>query len=480
VGGWLNRLALALFSQLPNEVDWAFNKLISLSYKNNFYIGYIPQLPQILLDILNSFFSNLTLNTSPNAFETTAGKDVPPMEIITMFNTEKIALQVERVLQCLHIIRNLTFMHENAVAFSKDSQLLHVLAKSMALPSVSIYIEIKHHALDIFENCSRIMPLRGPTDFYLACLKKIVFQNDKDLIVSSLKCLNKLATNEVNEPIIHRIETPFLQRLLQLLLCPDEDIANQALEFLYLFSNAPDSCSRFIVYNCRLISCVRFNVLMLLFKFVKKRKIVIKEPEVKQNGQLNTPSFNSPVITGTYNVSDTPGSQATPLQMHVNHSPSINGTPSVSVTPISLQLNQTMAFNTSNQQNRNIHLSQSRPGPHPLSSNAMSPTMAATPTAMNIDRTPFQTNVGSFSNNGTAATSSPIISTPVQHSSASMQGVVMANVTPKPQPTSIYSLPAHIAVPLPDPRLVSAHPVPIGSRPNIDKRQIDGFHAARW
>lgn len=244
MGGWLNRLALSLASQLPNEVDWAFNKLISLSYMNNFYIGYIPQLPQILLDILNSFFANLTLNTSPIAFETTAGNDVPPMESITMFNSEKTSLQIERVLQCLHIIRNLTFMHENAVAFSKDSQLLHVLAKSMALPSVSIYIEIKHHALDIFENCSRIMPLRGPTDFYLACLKKIVFQNDKALIVSSLKCLNKLATNEQNEPIIHRIETPFLQRLLQLLLVPDDDIANQALEFLYLFSNVPDSCQR--------------------------------------------------------------------------------------------------------------------------------------------------------------------------------------------------------------------------------------------
>jgi hypothetical protein len=118
-------------------------------------------------------------------------------------------------------------MHENAVAFSKDSQLLHILAKAMALPSVSLYIELKHHAVDIFENCARIIVLRGHTDFYLACLKKNVFESDLNLLVGSLRCLNKLATNEMNDGVIHRIETPFLQRLLQLLLTPDEDIANQ-------------------------------------------------------------------------------------------------------------------------------------------------------------------------------------------------------------------------------------------------------------
>jgi hypothetical protein len=43
-GGWQNRLILALRSNLPNEADWAFNKLIKLSFMHFFFVGYLPGL----------------------------------------------------------------------------------------------------------------------------------------------------------------------------------------------------------------------------------------------------------------------------------------------------------------------------------------------------------------------------------------------------------------------------------------------------
>lgn len=141
-GGWQNRLALSLKSNLPNELDWAFSKLIKLSYLQNFYVGFIPSLPETLLHHCKQFFDELSLNTSPNDFETSLrpGLEVykiPIMSEMAVFNIPKKMILLERVLQSLHVIRNMSFMNENAIAFSRDHNLLTVLAKSMALPPVT-------------------------------------------------------------------------------------------------------------------------------------------------------------------------------------------------------------------------------------------------------------------------------------------------------------------------------------------------------
>lgn len=86
---------------------------------------------------------------------------------------ERIKTNV-KVLQSLHVLRNLSFMHENAQLFARSNTLLLVLAKGLALPQASYYIEIQQHCLDIFENISHLVGLRGVQDFFLACLKKMV------------------------------------------------------------------------------------------------------------------------------------------------------------------------------------------------------------------------------------------------------------------------------------------------------------------
>lgn len=144
---------------------------------------------------------------------------------IDVFDTNKSSnISLERVLQALHIIRNMSFMNENAIAFSRDHKLLTILAKALALPSITFYIEIQQYALDIFENIARLLVLRGPSDFYLACLKKMIFESDRSRILGALKSMIKLISNELNEKIMLQIDTAVLQRMLQLLLVPDEEL----------------------------------------------------------------------------------------------------------------------------------------------------------------------------------------------------------------------------------------------------------------
>jgi hypothetical protein len=59
------------------------------------------------------------------------------MSEMSLFNIEKHGIMLEHCLQALHIIRNMSFMNENAIAFSRDHKLLTILAKAMALPAVS-------------------------------------------------------------------------------------------------------------------------------------------------------------------------------------------------------------------------------------------------------------------------------------------------------------------------------------------------------
>lgn len=162
-GGWQNRLCLALQSQLPNEIDWAFNQLVTIPV---FYIGYIPMLAPTLLSHLQ--FDQLQLITSKQDFTTET--------------VEMTLEQWERTFQVLHVFRNLSFMHENTLLFAKDTDLLMVIAKGLALPDVDGWVAVKGDCLDIFENLCRIYTLRGANDFYLACLKRMIRGDDRSKI----------------------------------------------------------------------------------------------------------------------------------------------------------------------------------------------------------------------------------------------------------------------------------------------------------
>jgi hypothetical protein len=59
----------------------------------------------------------------------------------------------------------------------------------------------------------------------------MIFDSDRSRILVALRSLICL-TNEKNEKIILLIDTPVLQRLLQLLLVPDEDIVVQVMVFI--------------------------------------------------------------------------------------------------------------------------------------------------------------------------------------------------------------------------------------------------------
>ncbi|KAJ3023862.1 UNVERIFIED_CONTAM: AT-rich interactive domain-containing protein 2 [Siphonaria sp. JEL0065] len=244
-----NKLLLALQSGLPNEIDWAFNKLVRLSSTAppNFSLGHIPGLMDVLLSHTDSFFDVLKLNTNADNFETSPDysrpdqlTNLPHFSELTLFNPpEPSTILIERVLQLLHIIRNFSFTEINLKFLISQHLVLTIIAKALALPSYSVYTSLKHHALDIFENLSGYITLRGRNDFYLACVRKIIIDStDRGLLLGSLRSLARLCGTDANHSCLVDLDPHVLERAFQLLrVTNDDELVYVVLEFFYMYSN---------------------------------------------------------------------------------------------------------------------------------------------------------------------------------------------------------------------------------------------------
>ncbi|TPX66839.1 hypothetical protein SpCBS45565_g04167 [Spizellomyces sp. 'palustris'] len=275
-GAWKNRLTLALTSTLPNEVDWAFTKLVKLSYTKNFYVGIIPGMFEAILDHAAPLFDELVIKKSGGVIETHTvdnPKAIPPISSVSMFYDEGISTLLERVLQVLHVLRNLSFWPDNAMHFGKSYALLTYLAKGIALPTSSYYVQIKHHSLDLLDNLTPYLTLQGPNDFYLACLHQNLFDNDRAVIISCTRTLTRFCSTEANAKILKQVDTTaVVQRFLQLLLVPDEELVNAVLDWFYEYSSLGSDAA------LRISEAAPFNVLKLFIKFLSWQGFTHKRP----------------------------------------------------------------------------------------------------------------------------------------------------------------------------------------------------------
>ncbi|KAF9359284.1 Chromatin structure-remodeling complex protein rsc9 [Mortierella sp. AD094] len=227
-GGHQNRILLSLKSDLPNEIDWAFSRLISLSYEwNEFSLNMIPGLLNELLSFAQPFFDWWT------SLETREHEELMDEDLLNISDTHNM----ERILQVFHILRNLSFLEHNTVILTEHSVFRKMLQQGLSMPPSTQLNELRVYCLDTLECLSIHITLRSKFDVYLRELHRLLQTNDKAMILGSLRALTRLAANEHNEKILSDIDPEIIDRISQLLLVQDEELIGATLDYLYQFSS---------------------------------------------------------------------------------------------------------------------------------------------------------------------------------------------------------------------------------------------------
>lgn len=295
LGAFKSRILLSLRSPFPNEHDWAFNKLVVLSCTTNFYVDILPGLLDVMLEhakflmdldlkptnkenkendnnweVGSSTSSTTSSNMHYRDFESYAppykrnraysfernnsrnnkkstssnslnidgdvhnfAEAVVPIEKFP-FEQQVSQEQKERLLQILHILRNLSFWDLNAREIFK-SDFAYVIAKAVSLPMHSPWKEMRQYATDVLENFCAVVPFE-PHEYFFNVIVSNIYSTDKCFVISGIRSLVALVSqNEIIRAAIAR-ELNYLDRILELLLIPDGEIIMYVLEFLYILT----------------------------------------------------------------------------------------------------------------------------------------------------------------------------------------------------------------------------------------------------
>ncbi|KAF9583327.1 Chromatin structure-remodeling complex protein rsc9 [Lunasporangiospora selenospora] len=252
-GGHQNRILLALKSELPNEIDWAFSRLIALSYEwNEFSLNMIPGLLDELLSYTQPFF-DCWAELSPKDIEELSEDD-----ILSLCDTHNM----ERILQVFHILRNLSFLDQNVGILTDHMNFRKMLQQGLSIPSSGQLNELRIYCLDALECLSVTIILRSKFDIYLRELHRLLQTSDRALILGSLRALTRLAANEHNEKILSDIDPDIIERISQLLLTQDEELIGATLDYLYQFSSFHGDAS------VQIAKCYPGNIVSVLSRFL--------------------------------------------------------------------------------------------------------------------------------------------------------------------------------------------------------------------
>ncbi|KAL7750053.1 Chromatin structure-remodeling complex protein rsc9 [Sorochytrium milnesiophthora] len=272
-GGFQNRMLLALESRLPNEIDWALGKFCRLSYSSDyFHLQSVPGLMEALVDIceefLDSSLSRVSLATSSalttttttttssstaasasSSTTTTTARETQSMVTLQLFAGYDQAAMQERatlICQCLY---NLTTAQTNFRYLSSHPAMHRLLFRGISLPPLSCFVEIRRICLDTLQSialATRGVVGTGGAQTLVVPLQKMLFDNDRHVVVSALYALQKVSHLELNEAALDVHGDDTVLAYLFSLLCAaapaaDEEMVTAVLDYLYQLSLVSNS-----------------------------------------------------------------------------------------------------------------------------------------------------------------------------------------------------------------------------------------------
>ncbi|KAI8373262.1 hypothetical protein BD560DRAFT_454136 [Blakeslea trispora] len=205
------------------DVDWALNKIVTISY----------EYPQKLLLIENPSLAELLLQKAEAYL---------PELLFSESNTT--AVTHKSILKILHIFRNFSFIESNVRVMAASTDLRQVLIKCLIMKDSSHY----SHCIDILENMTPHIEL-GPFDPIIGCLSNLLMNTtERSAILGSIRVLTLLASScTANLHFLLPTSTQIASRIVQLLIVIDEELIGTSLEYLYQYSSLSASFGQFLL-----------------------------------------------------------------------------------------------------------------------------------------------------------------------------------------------------------------------------------------
>ncbi|KAH8548185.1 hypothetical protein BGW37DRAFT_507757 [Umbelopsis sp. PMI_123] len=235
----LSMICNMLVSRKPADVQSAMVYLLKLSFElpENITKDYLAAIIHALIPFAQPVFSDPKLrpgqsdlmDTDFDAMDTSEG---------TESNTTPVDLGL--AFDAFRILRNLSFVESDAEFMASNTIIRNMVLAGLMLPTNTKYVELTQHSLDILDNISS--HVKSPEgDDYVANLLKLLFSNDREIIIGVLKALTYLAIQKTDHYPFLADHTEHVKRLIQLLLIDDEDLVTRTLEFFYVYTSAwPD------------------------------------------------------------------------------------------------------------------------------------------------------------------------------------------------------------------------------------------------
>ncbi|KAJ9081892.1 Chromatin structure-remodeling complex protein rsc9 [Entomophthora muscae] len=217
-----DRIALALESGLPNEVEWGLEALLRWSSECplSYSIEQFPSLRTVLLDEFSKYCTHLS-----STLLRRSGTLVPmPFLLLTLG------------------LRNCTLSEESAANLAETSELPEQITQLLMLPQSAPplmdavnYPELRTYCIDILDNMGTSII---PSPAFLNWLNHIILGDDRSQVLGGLRLMAKLLLGKHDEALELALDhEKLLRHIFALLTLPDDiELHAAVVEFLILYS----------------------------------------------------------------------------------------------------------------------------------------------------------------------------------------------------------------------------------------------------
>ncbi|KAI8093857.1 uncharacterized protein BX664DRAFT_330754 [Halteromyces radiatus] len=256
------RILAALQYGTHSQIEWALKNMVTISFEcpEELRLDRNPSLLDLLLKIAE----------------------------VSLQQSDEAECMMEHTLQILHILRNFSFIEENARLLANSTQLKQMMIKNLVLSS-SHYT----HCIDVLENVATYIDI-GPSDNYILCLASLVYANERHVLLGSMRVLTLLSLNKNNQTALIPGSAQTADRILQLLVVNDEEVIGAALEYLYQYTRISNSFRlQILTAHSGADIGILVSLLMAKSKFFKPQLIKEEDENQEENGSVSSSRHGS-------------------------------------------------------------------------------------------------------------------------------------------------------------------------------------------